>query len=86
MTGETSRYIPEVRIRYLRRRLQKPNCTKNITACTSQLLQLIWALIKDHHRYEFREETQIVILELEHLYNQKKNRKKKQNSKKPVLV
>jgi len=86
MTRETAKYTPEVRIRYLRRQLQKSNYTKNITACTSQLIQLIWSLIKDQRRYEFREETQIVMWELEHLYNQKKNRKKKQDSKKSVLV
>jgi len=77
MTKETAKYIPEVRIKYLKRQLKKPNYTKNVIASTSPLLQLIMALIKENRPYEYRKETQIVASRLGAEYQRAKARKKK---------
>ncbi len=53
MTEETKNHIPKVRIRFLKRQIKKANYTKNITACTSNLLKIIIAMIRDNRCYEF---------------------------------
>jgi len=80
MTRETVKYIPEVRIRYLKRQMKPYNYTKNIIACSSQLLQLIMALIKNNQHYEYFPENQSIVGELERHYEKRKkdlNRKRK---------
>lgn len=76
MTKETAKYIPEVRIKYLKRQIKQSCYTRNIIASTSQLLQLIMALIKENRTYEYRSENQLIVLELEHQYALKKKNKK----------
>lgn len=56
MTEETMRYIPEVRIKYLKRQLKKQFYRKNLVACVPQLLKLIFFLLKENRYYEYYEE------------------------------
>ena len=89
MTKETAKYIPEVRIKYLKRQIKRYNYTKNIIACSSQLLQLIMALIKDNRHYEYFPENQSLVWELEYHYDKIKkdrNRKKKPPVAVPMIV
>lgn len=77
MTEETKNHIPEVRIRFLKRQMQKSNYTKNITACTSNLLQLVMALIRDNRCYEFHPEKVKEMEALDQDYQEKKAGKSK---------
>jgi len=78
MTQETIKYIPEVRIKYLKRKIKHSSRTRSIIACSSQLLQLIMALIKANRYYEFIPENQSLVWQLEYQYEKtKKNRKRK---------
>lgn len=56
MTAQTARFIPEVRIKFLKRQLKKKCYRKNIIASSSQLLKLLMALIKEKRKYVFRKE------------------------------
>ena len=56
MTEETAKYIPEVRIKYLKRQLKKQIYRKNLVACISQLLKLIFCLLKEKRNYQDNEE------------------------------
>jgi transposase len=81
MTKETSKYIPEVRIKYLKRQISKACYTKNIIASSSQLLQLLWCLIKNNRQYEYHEETLTFMLDLEVQYNRKNKKYKTKKNK-----
>jgi transposase len=65
MTAETAMYIPEVRIKFLTRQIKNKAYRKNIIASSSELLQLIMALIKKKKTYEFKENKiqQLALLE-----------------------
>lgn len=77
MTQETIKYIPEVRIKYLKRQIKHSSRTRSIIACSSQLLQLLMALIKANRHYEFIPENQSLVWQLEYqYYKTKKNRKR----------
>ncbi|RQW04689.1 IS110 family transposase [candidate division KSB1 bacterium] len=85
MTQETIKYIPEVRIKYLKRRLNANGIrTKNIVACSSQLLQLIMALIKNNHFYQFLPQNQALAHHLEEQLHQKTTAK--QQHRKPIEI
>lgn len=56
MTEETAKYIPEVRIKYLKRQLKKQIYRKNLISCVPQLLKLIFSLLKEERFYEYYEE------------------------------
>ncbi len=56
MVEETAKYIPEVRIKYLRRQLKKQIYRKNLISCVPQLLKLIFSLLKEKRFYEYYEE------------------------------
>ena len=64
MTEETMKYIPEVRIKYLRRQIKKQVYRKNLVACIPQLLKLIFALLKENRYYQANDER---IAEMERL-------------------
>lgn len=55
MTVETKNHIPEIRIRFLKRKLRQDKYRRNIIACTSDLLKLIMVLVKENRPYEYRE-------------------------------
>ena len=75
MAEETKNYIPEVRIRYLKRQIKQPRYRKNVIASSSNLLKLIMVCVKENRKYEFREEKQKELMQLEKKY--KESRKKK---------
>jgi len=52
MAKETAKYVPEIRIKYLKRQLKKRNYLKNTIACTSKLLQLILSLTREERLYK----------------------------------
>ena len=56
MTVETKNHIPEIRIRFLKRQIKQRRYRRNIIACTSNLLKLIMALVKENRPYQFRDE------------------------------
>lgn len=81
MAEETKNHIPEIRIRYLKRQMKQPRYRKNVVACCSNLLKLIVALVKEEHNYQFIEEKQKELLELEEKYKEfKKNKKYKKSA------
>ncbi len=83
MTCSAARFIPEVRIKFLRRQLKRKGFRKNIFAASPVLLRLIMTLIKEKRTYEIREESLKELEKLENKYNPKKEEKKK-NKKKPL--
>ena len=54
MCEETVKYIPEVRVKFVRRQLSKRCYRKNVVACSSNLLRLIMVLVKENREYETR--------------------------------
>jgi transposase len=54
MSEETIKYIPEVRVKFLKRQLSKRSYRKNVVAAASNLLKLIMALVKENRIYEAR--------------------------------
>ena len=73
MTAETAHYIPEVRIKFLKRQLVKRAYRKNIIASSSALLQLIMALIKEKRPYEFKQNKMQELAILEEKYKKLKS-------------
>ena len=80
MTEETKNHIPEIRIRFLKRQMKHAGYTKNITACTSNLLKIIMALIRDN---KFNPEK---VKEMEALDEKYQELKQKHQSKAFVKV
>jgi len=54
MCEETIKYIPEVRVKFVRRQLSKRCYRRNVVACCSNLLRLIMILVKENREYEAR--------------------------------
>ena len=82
MTSETRNDIPEVRIRFLNRKMIHDRHRKNIIACSSNLLKLIMVLVQENRPYEFREEKVKELQELEIKIEQMKEKKIKRSYKK----
>ena len=83
MTEETKNHIPEIRIRFIKRQMKHSTYTKNITACTSNLLKIIIAMIRDNTCYEFDPEK---IKEMEVLDDQYQEHKQKRQRKSFIKV
>ena len=83
MTEETKNHIPEIRIRFIKRQMKHSTYTKNITACTSNLLKIIIAMIRDNKCYEFNPEK---VKEMEVLDDQYQEHKQKRQSKSFIKV
>ena len=77
MTEETAKWIPEVRIKFLRRQLKSCKYRKNIIASTSQLLKLIMALVKEQRPYQYKDETLAQMKALEQQVDQRKEEPQK---------
>ena len=78
MTEETARYLPEVRMKYLRRYINtKSKYRKNIIACSPVLLRLIVALVKENRPYEFYPEKVKELEELEKKYKELRDKHRK---------
>lgn len=82
MTEETAKYIPEVRIKYLKRQIKKQIYRKNITACISQLLKLLFRLLTDQRYYEYNQERVKEMEQLDQEYQKIKEERKAKKSKK----
>jgi transposase len=78
MASETSKYVPEVRAKYLRRRLAgHTNRQQNLVAAIPQLLALVIALMREERCYEARPEKVEEVRRLEaELERRKKQRRK----------
>jgi transposase len=82
MTEETKNHIPEVRIRFLKRQMIHATYTKNITACTTNLLKIIIALIRDNRLYEFDPEKLKEMEDLDQKYQEQKQKRQNKTFKK----
>ncbi len=76
MTEETAKYIPEVRMKYLRRQLKQPLYRKNVVASSTALIKLVVSLVKSNRVYEPNEDNLRALETLEHQYQQKRFTKK----------
>jgi transposase len=77
MAEETAKWIPEVRIKFLRRQLKSTKYRKNIIASTSPLLKLIMVLVKEQRPYQMRSETLDQMRDLELQVTQRKEERQK---------
>jgi transposase len=87
MTTQTARYMPEVRIKFLKRQIKKKSYRKNIFAASSILMRILMVLIKEKRTYEIREEKVRELERLELKYNpdkEKKKKSRKRNKKKSL--
>ena len=82
MTVETKNHIPEIRIRFLKRQIKHDRYRRNVIACTSNLLKLIMALVRENRTYEFREEKVKELSDLENQIEQLQAKKIKKTFKK----
>lgn len=82
MSEETKNYIPEVRIRYLKRQMKQPRYKKNVVAVSSNLLKLMMALIKENRTYSVCPEKLKELELLENQYKEFKDKKKNKRFKK----
>ena len=86
MTEETMKYIPEVRIKYLKRQLKKQIYRKNLVACIPQLLKLIFSLLKENRYYEYSAERTAEMEKLDIQYQVvKAERAAKHRKHKPII-
>ncbi|HEM49332.1 MAG TPA: IS110 family transposase [Caldithrix sp.] len=53
MTEETVKYVPEVRVKFVKRQLHRCSYRKNIIASSGNLLRLIMSMVKDKRCYEY---------------------------------
>lgn len=65
MAEETKNHIPEIRIRYIKRQMKQARYRKNVTACISNLLKLITSMIRENHKYNYKQEdvSELALLE-----------------------
>ena len=82
MTTETKNHIPEIRIRFLKRKMIHDRYRKNVIACSSNLLKLIMVLVQEHRPYEFREEKVKELQDLELKFEQLQEKKTQKSYKK----
>jgi len=83
MTTQTARFVPEVRIKFIKRQKKRECYRKNIIAASSVLLRILMALIKDKRRYEYRDDKVKELAALELTYKpQKKKRKARRTGRK----
>jgi len=78
MATQTVKFIPEIRIKFMKRQLKKKCYRENIIACVPWLLKLIMALIKERRQYVFKEEATQEMKKLEPKYTDMSNKDKKQ--------
>ena len=60
--------------------MKQPRYRKNFIASVSNLLKLIAALVKEEHKYQYKEEKQNELLELENKYKEFKEKRKYKKS------
>ena len=87
MASQTSKYVPEVRLKYLERRLKHGGSRdKHLVAAIPQLLQLLWALMRRGRLYEPRAEPLERLKQLEARYQavQRKKKRRPQGTRQQV--
>ena len=77
MTEEAARYLPEVRLKYLKCQLHRRQYRNNLVACVPVLLKLIVSLIKENRLYQESTEKLAELSELEVRYEQVTGKKSK---------
>jgi len=77
MTVMAVRFVPEIRIKFIKRQLRKRAYTKNIVACIPWLLKLLMALMKEKRAYVYKEEAILELNKLELKYTDMRNKEKK---------
>ena len=82
MSEETKNYIPEVRIRFIKRQMKQPRYKKNVIAVSSNLLKLLMALIKENRTYSYCPDKLKELEPLEIQYKEFKDKNKKKRFKK----
>jgi transposase len=82
MSEETKNYIPEVRIRYLKRQMKQARYKKNVIAVSSNLLKIMMAMIKENRTYSYCPEKLKELELLENQYKEFKDKKKNKRLKK----
>ena len=81
MAEETKNHIPEIRIRYIKRQMKQARYRKNVTACISNMLKLITSMIRENHKYNYKQENLAKLELLEEQYKEfKKNKKYKRSA------
>lgn len=73
MTVQTSRAVPQVRCRFLRRQLNRKCYRKSIVSSSSQLLKLIMVLIKEQRPYQHKKDWNRELKKLERQYQKQKS-------------
>lgn len=84
MAEETKNYIPEIRNRFIKRQMKHPKYTKNVVACTPNLLRLILTLVKQNKTYQINIEKQKELDLLEAKYQELKETWKTRKLKKAI--
>lgn len=74
MTVLTSRAVPQIRCRFLRRQMKRKCYRKSIISSSSQLLKLIMALIKEQRPYEHKKDWNRELKKLERQYQKQKQK------------
>jgi len=77
MTSHAVRFVPELRIKFIKRQLRKKSYRKNIVACIPWLLKLLMALIREKRTYVYKEEALLELNRLELRYADMRNKEKK---------
>jgi transposase len=77
MASQAVTYVPEVRAKYLRRRLKHANRTKNVVACVPTLLSLITTMVRQERPYYDDPSTEAEVIRLEEAVRAKRTRRKK---------
>jgi transposase len=80
MTEETARYVPEVRMKFLRRQIKQRIYRKNVVASSTTLLKLIVAMVKKNKVYEPNKENIKAVEILEIKYDEIKSAKRRKKA------
>ena len=87
MASETSKYVPEIRSKYLRRQLTgQKNRNKNLIAIIPPLLALMMTLLREKRPYQWREEAVKEMHRLEAALKDKKPKRRPQGTRLRIKV
>jgi cell division FtsZ-interacting protein ZapD len=69
----TTKFTPEVRIKFIKRQLKNKSYRKNVFASSSIMLRLLMSLIQNRRKYEVRKESlkELQRLEMKYAPNKK---------------
>lgn len=81
MVEEAAKYVPEVRIKFIKRQLHESRYRKNLIACVPVLLELVLSLVKKGAPYEPKPEKVAQLKKPEARYAQLKQQQAKRRKK-----